>query len=448
MSFSTTDTIVALATPRGRGALGLIRVSGSAAHPIFSELSGGRRLTDRRATVCRLDGLDQVVATLFAGPGSFTGEDVVEISAHGSPVVLDAIVEKCVALGARLARPGEFSLRAVLHGRIDLAQAEAVGKLVDAQTRSQAALAYRQLSGDVSRFIRECEEEIFSLDALLEASIDFSGEGYVFIRAEEVRSRLSGLVDRMAGAISAGRRSAVLLDGASVVLTGFRNAGKSSLFNCLVGEDRAIVSSLPGTTRDTVSETVEMDGLAVRLVDTAGLGETADAVESEGMRRAVATAGAADLVLVVADGRSASDEESVLQALGLGTGSKRLVVLTRLDLDTGGALARSVVPGETVWVSALTGQGVPELRRAIVGLLVGGEGSNEMPAISSRRQLGLLEEALGFVSRARDSASAGAAEEFVSQDLLEARRLLEGVVGRRAEDAVLEEVFLKFCIGK
>ena len=440
---STTDTIVAIATPRGRGALGMVRLSGGDSIRIVSVLTDRTRtFSPRYATLCRVRGIDEVVVTVFRSPASFTGEDVVEITAHGSQVVLDAIVCGAVAHGARLATPGEFTLRAVLHGRRDLVQAEAVADLIDASTRLQARTAFDQLDGTLTARITSIVRVLFHLEARLEASLDFPEESYRFVEAHQVEAELNHALAEVTALLLDGRTGRIVREGATVVLAGRTNAGKSSIFNRLLGRDRAIVAATAGTTRDFVTEQVNLDGIAVTLVDTAGMGVAGDLVEAEGMARAVAAHAAADVLLVVVDGSAPLwDDDRAL--LSEAVGRRHLVVWNKQDLGSSGGVA-----GGGVAVSALTGLGLGILRERLVELLCGGERPREAPALSNIRHIRLLERVAGLLERAVGASAMVAPEEFVLTEISAARGLLEEVTGVRGSEAVLEEIFSKFCVGK
>ncbi len=300
--FSTDDSIVAIATPPGRGGIGIVRISGAGSPEIAAQIiDRSQPLEPRRATFTRIRATDEVVATYFPAPHSYTGEHVVEISAHGSPVVLRAIVASAIAAGARLAEPGEFTLRAFLNGKRDLIQAEAVADLIEASTPVQARVAFDQLEGTLTERIAAIDGDLFDLIARLEASLDFPDEGYHFIEPSEAARRITSLVARFDDLLAGARAGRLIREGATVVVAGRPNVGKSSLFNLLAGADRAIVTPVAGTTRDLVSERVDIEGLAVTLVDTAGWRETQDVVEREGVARSKQARDVAALLLVVLD---------------------------------------------------------------------------------------------------------------------------------------------------
>ena len=441
--FSTSDTIVAVATPAGRSGIGVVRLSGPGAETIARTLvARDRPLQPRHATFVRIAAGDQVVATFFPGPHSYTGEDVVEISAHGSPVILAGIVSAAMGGGARLAEPGEFTLRAFLNGRIDLPQAEAVADLIDAVTPLQARAAFDQLEGTLTDAIAGIDQALFDLVALLEASVDFSEEGYHFIAPQELSGVLGQLMARISSLVADGRRGRLVREGLQLAIVGKPNVGKSSLFNALSGASRAIVTDVPGTTRDLITEVIDLHGLRVTLVDTAGLRPAADIVEAEGVARARRARDVADLVLVVVDGSApldAEDEEVLDETVDV----RRVVVSNKADLGENGQ-------AEFLRVSARTGDGLGALRAELMRAL-DVEARDDPPAITNLRHIALLERAYDSVSRARAAAGADGArlsEEFVLADLQEARAALEEISGRRTPDDVLAHIFARFCIGK
>ncbi len=449
--YSTDDTIVAIATPAGRGGIGVVRVSGPGARGMAAVISDhADPLEPRRATLTRLlaggQAVDRAVLTFFPGPHSYTGEDVLEISAHGSPVLLHAVVEASMDAGARLAEPGEFTFRAYLRGRMDLVQAEAVKDLVDAVTPLQARAAFDQLEGTLTSRLAAIDAALFDVSARLEASLDFPDEGYHFVDPSRAAGEIEILVSAIDELLADAKRGRLVREGAQIAIVGRPNTGKSSLFNRLAGAGRAIVTDIPGTTRDLLTEVIDLDGIALTLVDTAGLRATpSDAVEAEGMARAHAARRVADVTLVLLD-RScplSADDEQLLSATGEG-----LRVLAGNKSDLPAAWSPEELRAHVVQVSALTGAGFDDLRGALVDALAGGERLRDTPAITNMRHAGLLSNARAALRRAADAAAAGTPEEFVAADLTEARGLLEEVTGARTADDVLHAIFDRFCIGK
>jgi tRNA modification GTPase len=445
--FSTTDTIVAIATPPGRGGIGVVRISGPDAlrvaqglvtldgppaprHATFTKV---RLKADTTPTVS--DAIDHVIVTYFPAPASYTGEDVVELSAHGSPVILRAIVSAAMSGGARLAEPGEFTLRAFLNGRIDLTQAEAVADLIDAATPLQARAAFDQLEGTLTRTIGDIDATLFDLIARLEASVDFPEEGYHFVEPGALASAIDALMTRTSALLKDARRGRLIREGLHVAIVGEPNVGKSSLFNALVGASRAIVTDVPGTTRDLVTEVVDIEGIRVTLTDTAGLRESLDPVEALGVERSRSTAEVADLVVVVRDSSEISTQSVEY---------KGLIVANKSDLPAAWSDGRAIA------VSATTGAGLDELRRRMVEAL-DLDLPRDRPAITNVRHIALVERAHDALARARTAALAeggSMSEEFVLADLADARAALEEVSGRRAPGDLLEHIFARFCIGK
>ena len=447
--FSTEDTIVAIATPPGRGGIGVVRLSGPAAAAIArSLLQLTTPLAARHATFARTAG-DQVVATHFPAPHSYTGEDVVEISAHGNPMVLRQIVEESMQEGARLAEPGEFTLRAFLTGRIDLVQAEAVGDLIEAVTPLQARAAFDQLEGTLTDLIGAADAALLDLIAGLEASLDFPEEGYHFVQAGTVAAAVRAVEERLAGLVRDAKRGRLLREGARIAIAGKPNVGKSSLFNALIGSGRAIVTAVPGTTRDLVTETTDFDGLRLELIDTAGVRDTENEAEAEGVARARRAWKTADLVLVVLD-QSRPIDSADLDLLKETAAAARLVVANKRDLPA--AWAPSELDVATDPVSAMTGNGLDVLRERIRSRLEGESGAQRDPAaVTNVRHAALLERACESLRRALtalENSAGPAAEEFVLTDLHEARAALEEVTGKRTSEDVLRHIFSRFCIGK
>lgn len=450
--FSPDDTIVAIATPNGRGGLGVIRISGPDALTVAGAIITRREpLVPRQATFTRTRvggdrdprqaAADTVVVTSFPAPHSYTGQDVVEVSAHGSPVILRAIVTAAIEAGARLARPGEFTLRAFLGGKLDLVQAEAVGDLIAAATPLQARLAFDQLEGTLTRRIAALDAELFDLIVRLEASLDFPDEGYHFIEPADIAAKLLGVAQKLDLLLGDAERGRMIREGAVVVIAGRTNVGKSSLFNILSGSDRAIVTDVPGTTRDLITETLEIEGLAVTLVDTAGIREALDIVEREGVARGTRAREVADLVIVVLDGSRplTQDDEDVLERT---RGAERIVVVNKVDrgarLDVSGSLS----------VSATRGDGIAELRRRIHSALTRDEPLRDTAVLSNVRHISLLRDARTHVESARLAALDETPEEFLLVDLQAARSQFDEIVGARTPDDVLRQIFERFCIGK
>jgi tRNA modification GTPase len=399
------------------------------------------RVVDRAGVESR----DEAVVVMFPAPASYTGEDVVEISAHGNPVVLDGIVRAAMHAGARLAAPGEFTLRSFLNGKRDLPRAEAVADLIEATTPAQARLAVDQLDGTLTTRIAAIDSELFDLLARLEASLDFPDEGYHFVGTGETAARLDAVRARIDDLLAHAARGRMLRDGATVVIAGRPNVGKSSLFNALLDADRAIVTDVPGTTRDLVTERLDIEGLAITLVDTAGVHATTDAVERAGIERSVRARGGGDLVLVVVDQGepSTADDHEILAAT---CGRPRVLVKNKADRgDRFGALDGH---DPIVSVSAVGGHGLDALRSAIARALTGEERLRDTPAVANVRHVSLLHDARAALARASGSAAAGAPEEFVVADLQQARAAFDEIVGTRTSDDVLRHIFARFCIGK
>jgi tRNA modification GTPase len=449
--FSPDDTIVAIATPPGRGGIGVVRLSGPAAAGIAARVVTRREaLSPRLATLTKArlnhDGFegteDQVIVTWFPAPHSYTGEDVVEISAHGSPIVLRGLVGSLVVAGARMARPGEFTFRAFLNSRIDLTQAEAVADLIDAATPLQVQTAFDQLEGTLSARIQALDRSLLDLIARLEASLDFPDEGFHFIDPREVAEHIGQLVAGLNAWLAHEAHGRLIRDGATVVIAGRVNAGKSSLFNALIGHDRAIVTAIPGTTRDLLTETIDVDGLAITLVDTAGERRAHDVVEQEGISRAARARGAADVTLIVIDAGedlTAADRFLLEEPFPLA----RLVIASKCD-----RAPKWTIEG-AIPVSTLQNIGMSNLKRAIVASLTDADRLKDPAPISNLRHVLLLKEARAALARAYTAVNEQAApEEFVLVDLQRARASLAEVVGAGSSEDTLDYIFSHFCIGK
>jgi len=450
--FATDDTIVAIATPLGRSGLGIVRLSGPQASPIACALvARARPFQPRRATFARLATSvgDQVIVTIFPAPRSYTGEDVAEMSAHGSPVVLQSILRAAVDAGARLAEPGEFTLRAFLNGKLDLVQAEAVADLIDAVTPLQARAAFDQLEGTLTTTIATIEADLFDLIARLEASLDFPDEGYHFIRPDCVVIELKRVADGMTDLLAGATRGRLIREGAQIAIVGTPNVGKSSLFNALLNANRAIVTAIPGTTRDLLTERADIRGFAVGLVDTAGIRTSDDTVEQEGIARARQAASVADLTLLVLDrSRPLTDDDKAL--LATSSSSSRMVVVNKIDLPA--AWSRDArFTGAAIEVSVKHGDGLEDLVDRMAAALGAAAETRDAPLVTNVRHVALLEQAhaaLGRAVAALTPPNAAVSEEFVLADLQEAAEHLQEITGRRTTDDLLRHIFERFCIGK
>jgi tRNA modification GTPase len=452
--FSTDDTIVAVATPAGRAGLGVVRLSGPHALAIASVLAPGPPLGARLATLRRLAApvedseavaagaaIDQVVLTWFVSPASYTGDDVVEISAHGSPVLLDRIIRSAMRAGARLAAPGEFTLRAFLNGKLDLVQAEAVADLIDAVTPAQARLAFDQLDGTLSHALAAIGEALFDLRVRLEASLDFPDEGYHFVEPGAVARECDAVRTRVSALLATARRGRLLREGCTVALVGAPNVGKSLLFNALLGAGRAIVTPVAGTTRDLLTERCEIGGLAVTLVDTAGVRDSDEPVEREGIARARQAADAADVRVLVLDRSQAHPGREAVAEMDGAT----VIVANKADLASAWTAAESRA---AIAASALTGEGLDVVREAIVRAASSTEPLDDTPAIANARHTALLERVEARVAEAGDQARSGEGEEIVLSTLQDAFAALDEIVGKRSSEDVLHQIFARFCIGK
>jgi tRNA modification GTPase len=447
------DTIAALSTPTGRGGLGVIRISGLDSRRLalsFLDLkhpSAWRPWTVAYGALTGPDGMaiDRVLATYFQSPRSYTGEDVVEISCHGSPVVLRYCLERAVAAGARLAEPGEFTLRAYLNGRIDLLQAEAVRDLIDATTLYQARVAAQQVDGAVSRRLKPVKEQLLELIALLEAGIDFADNDVDVAPASELLRRIDRVDAGARELIASFAYGKLVHDGVTLAISGQPNVGKSSVFNRLLEQERAIVTDIPGTTRDLVSEMADIGGIPIRFVDTAGIRESQDRVEALGIERSYQAIADADVTLVIVD--ASRDVSSGLtpedRALIGRVSGRALIVANKCDLPHG------PVPDEAIEISALTGAGIDRLREAILKALTpAGNLAQEAGFITSIRHEQLLRESVEALDAARKAVSLGIPHEMVLIDLYAALRPLDAITGATTADDILNRIFSTFCIGK
>lgn len=452
------DTIVAIATAPGRGAIGVVRVSGPALTAIMQALCG-RALEARRATYLPLldaqgQAIDHGLAIYFRAPHSYTGEDVLELQAHGGPVVLQLLLARCLeagaGVGARLALPGEFTQRAFVNGKLDLAQAEAVSDLIDASTEAAARSAARSLTGQFSDEIRRLANQLVELRTLVEATLDFPDEEIDFLEKADARGRMAAIAAALVAVLSRARQGALLREGIKVVLAGQPNVGKSSLLNALAGVELAIVTALAGTTRDKVSETIQIDGIPIHLTDTAGLRDSNDQIERLGIARTWQAVADADLVLFLHDltrtaepaYANAEEQLAIQLAKALGGNERLLHVYNKVDA-TGQA-----PPPEGVLISALTGQGLQALRQAVL-TFVGGELLPEGLCIARSRHVHALQRAEQYLGFAMAHATqADAALDLLAEELRLAHNALGEITGSFTPDDLLGQIFSRFCIGK
>jgi tRNA modification GTPase len=421
--------------------LGVLRLSGAEARPIAARILQFRAQPEWRpwhSQLAQLADIDEVVVTFFAAPRSYTAEDVVEISCHGSPVVLRFALDRALEAGARLAEPGEFTLRAFLNGRIDLPRAEAVRDLIESTTVYQARVAAQQVNGSVSRRIAPLKEQLLELIALLEAGIDFAEDDISVAPAEELLRRIAPILAGIRHLAESFQYGGMVHAGFTLAIVGRPNVGKSSLFNRLLEQDRAIVTDIPGTTRDLVSETAAIGGIPVKLCDTAGIRASSETVESLGIERSWQAIADADLTLVVIDvtqGVTAEDRELMARA------PKLLVAGNKCDLPHGAV--------EGIAVSAKTGEGIPRLREAILEAVAPRAAfEQETGFITSVRHERLLVEAAEFLEKARAAVEAGIPHEMLLLDLYAALRPIDAITGATTADDILNRIFSTFCIGK
>ncbi len=449
------DIIVAIATPPGRGGVGIIRVSGANIESIMSDILG-RALPPREAVFGTFKGadkqvLDEGVAIYFPAPASFTGEHVLELQAHGGPVILDSLLQRCLQLGARMARPGEFSERAFLNDKLDLTQAEAIADLIDASSVQAARCAVRSLQGDFSRLVNELVDQIIQIRIYVEAAIDFPEEEIDFLADERLSANLHKLSFELSDTLNKAQQGSLLRDGMTVVLAGKPNAGKSSLLNALAGREAAIVTSVAGTTRDVLREKITLDGMPLHIVDTAGLRESDDEVEREGIRRAWQEIERADRVLFLVD---ASDNTQLdLQAIWpeyfdryADSRQAVTVVLNKVD-QTDQVAGRIVGEIDTFAISAKHKTGLDELVGFLQGSM-GFQGQEEGLFSARRRHLDALEKALLLVNTGRRQLSVAGAGELLAEDLRQAQNHLSEITGQFTSDDLLGHIFSSFCIGK
>lgn len=450
------ETIAAISTPPGRGGIGIVRLSGPQAASIATQLLHLRhpleparaRLADVLDEADSADGarIDEAVVTYFQAPNSYTSEDLVEIAAHGSPVVLELLLRRAVDLGARLAEPGEFTQRAFLSGRLDLTQAEAVRDLIEAQTLTQARQAAGQMGGALSRRVIPVKQSLLELIALLEAGIDFAEDDVEVTPQTEIARCIAELNPPLATLEASFARGRIVHDGLTLAIVGRPNVGKSSLFNCLVERDRAIVTATPGTTRDLVTERISLEGIPLELVDTAGLRESLEEAERLGIARSREALADAAIVLVVLDATQSlnKEERNLLTAV---TGRPALIAVNKSDLAAEHPAAAEIAGLAAVSTSALTGDGIQELRGRIIELATGGAAS-EPGMLTNLRQHQAVLTAQSALADAAQANRNRIPHEMILLDLYRALWALDSLTGQTTPDDILNMIFSTFCIGK
>jgi tRNA modification GTPase len=466
------DTIVAISTPPGRGGMGVVRLAGPEARAMVApllrlrhELEPGRAVFGELIELETGERLDEVVVTFFEKPHSYTTDDVVEISTHGAPVILRHVVELALERGARLAEPGEFTLRAFLNGRLDLTQAEAVRDLIESQTLYQAKVAAQQLDGALSHRLQPIKQSLVELIALLEAGIDFAEDDVSVLPAERILAHMAEVRAPLSALEKSFAYGKLVHEGITLAIVGRPNVGKSSLFNRLVERERAIVTASPGTTRDLVSETVSLDGIPVRLVDTAGIRDALDEAESIGVRKSLEALADADLALVVLDASAPrdsptnSDDQRLLDLV-----EQRAAIVVENKCDLAGSTAGPETRRHTIHqhggtaiatqcmalrTSALTGEGIAELRRAILARVGGDLGAQaEGGFLTNVRHQGLVRDSLTALDAAERAVESRLPHEMLLLDLYSALRPLDAITGSTTADDILNLIFSRFCIGK
>ncbi len=445
---STKDTIAAVATPSGRGGVGIVRVSGPQA-PIIARILLGRLPTPREAVYLPFRDhdeqiIDEGIALFFPAPRSFTGEDVLELQGHGGPIVLDCLLRQVIRAGARLARPGEFSERAFLNGKIDLAQAEAIADLIDAGSEQAARSALRSLQGDFSRRVHAVVAELIQLRIYVEAAIDFPTEEIDFISESTVQHDLELVIHSLESLRQTAEQGAILRDGLNAVIVGKPNAGKSSLLNNLSGQETAIVTDIPGTTRDILRELIHIDGMPLHIIDTAGLRETEDIIEREGIRRTRAAIQQADVILWITDASVHSEPPNDLEL-----NKKIPLVWVKNKIDLTGELPGIKIHNDlnVISLSAKFRQGIDLLRDHLKSL-VGFSSNIEGTFTARRRHLSAIDSALNHLREGFQQLSMHRASELLAEDLRQAQYALNEITGEFTNDDLLGKIFSSFCIGK
>ncbi len=452
MIYTDEDTIAAIATPQGVGAISVIRVSGPKSFYVADKIFKGKiKISESKSHTVHYgkifsDGsnvIDDVLISVFKKPNSYTGEDSVEISAHGSPFIAQKIMEILLEHDVRLAEPGEFTKRAFLNNKIDLAQAEAVADIINSRTEASLRGARNQLDGLLSKKINFLREELINVSSLIELELDFAEEDIEFVSFEEIKRKISGIIeeiDKLLESYSFGR---VIRDGVNVAIVGKPNVGKSSLMNYILKESRAIVSHIPGTTRDVIREEASIDGILFRLYDTAGIRLTSDEIEKEGVNRSREVVKSSDVVIFINDATEGFDVEIYNEILELKSEERVIKVVNKIDLKKNTGIAADV------FISAKTGEGIDELLKLLKQKTFGSQDYTEKSAVvSNLRHYNALKKAKESLLTALDSVKKKMSGEFISVDLRNAESQLGEIIGKVTTDDILNNIFSNFCIGK
>jgi tRNA modification GTPase len=442
------DPIAAIATASGRGGIGVVRVSGKNLAPLTQALLGKLPAPRRAIRAAFLDArgvaIDDGLALYFPAPHSYTGEDVLELQGHGGPVVMQMLLKRCLELGARLAEPGEFTRRAFLNDKLDLAQAESVADLIEAATDSAARCALRSLRGEFSAAIEELLRQLIELRMLVEATLDFPEEELDPLDRADAKGRHARLLRAIEAALAKSRQGSLLRTGLQVVLAGQPNVGKSSLLNRLAGEDLAIVTPIAGTTRDSVRQTIQIDGVPLNIVDTAGLRDTQDEVERLGVARTWSEIGKADVVLLLVDARAGVTRQDLELVARIPQGAKRVFVHNKIDLAGADSRVQRDAAATSLYLSARTGAGMDLLRAELLGIAGWQQGAEDL-FMARERHLVALRQAAQHTARAGEHFGR---PELFAEELRLAQQQLNSITGEFAADDLLGEIFSRFCIGK
>ncbi len=451
MSTLSADIIAAIATPPGRGGVGIVRLSGKNLHEIANTLTQ-KKLSPRHATYAKFrdengDVIDEGIALFFPAPHSFTGEDVLELQGHGGPIVMQGLLQRAVQLGARLAKPGEFSERAFLNDKIDLTQAEAIADLINANSDQAARCAMRSLQGDFSKTVHNLVDELTQLRLFVEAAIDFPDEDIDFINSSDVKKRLQQVISKIDSVKATAKQGTLLQEGLTVVIAGKPNAGKSSLLNCLSGREVAIVTEIAGTTRDVLREYIHIDGMPLHIIDTAGLRDSEDIVEQEGMRRAWSAMESADIVLLVSDITDTTDNVELPFAEKLPANIPIVMIKNKIDLSKDAPQIKQTNNTTEIYLSAKNNTGIDILKKYLKDI-AGFHANTEGLFIARRRHLDAIAKAQALISNGLTQLNSHNASELLAEDLRLAQLALAEITGEFTSDDLLGKIFSEFCIGK